>query len=133
MRTLYAFPITALVVVFTPRIIAGLLAALKRPSLLIRRLHSIIRSVTSVIMFALSMSLLIVLVLMYKGTSSLILLSETDQSFIKSDQMKWGIILLAVILILGTMIDLYFSLAVRTFYLTMLYYPEIMDFVCIPE
>jgi len=41
--------------------------------------------------------------------------------------MKWGIILLAVILILGTMLDLYFSLAIRTFYLTMLHYPDIMD------
>lgn len=47
--------------------------------------------------------------------------------FIQSDKMKWGIILLAVILIIGTMIDLYFSLSVRTFYLTKLYYPDIQD------
>ena len=46
--------------------------------------------------------------------------------FIKSNQMKWGIILLAIILIAGTMLDLYFSLAVRTFYLTLLHYPDII-------
>lgn len=39
--------------------------------------------------------------------------------------MKWGLILLTLIFIVGTMIDLYFSLAVRTFYLTMLHYPDI--------
>jgi len=77
-------------------------------------------------MFALSMSLLIILVLMYKGTSSLVKLTETDMDFIKSNQMKWGIIMLALILIAGTMLDLYFSLAVRTFYLTLLHYPDIL-------
>ncbi len=41
--------------------------------------------------------------------------------------MKWGIILLAVILIVGTMFDLYFSLAVRTFYLTLYHYPDILE------
>ena len=125
-RTMYAFPIVALVVVFVPRILGGGLAFLKRYQLNFRRLHSIIRSVTSVIMFALSMSLLIILVLMYKGTNSLIQMTQTDMDFIKGDRMKWGIILLALILIVGTMIDLYFSLAVRTFYLTMLHYPDII-------
>jgi hypothetical protein len=125
-RTLFAFPITALVAVFGPRIIGGILAAMSRSSLTYRRLHSVIRSVTSVLMFALSMSLLIILVLMYKGTTTLIQLTDVDISFIKSEKMKWGIILLALILILGTMLDLYFSLAVRTFYLTLLHYPDIM-------
>ena len=125
-RTMYAFPIVALVVVFVPRILGGGLAYLKRYQLSFRRLHSIIRSVTSVIMFALSMSLLIILVLMYKGTNSLVQMTQTDMDFIKGDRMKWGIILLALILIVGTMIDLYFSLAVRTFYLTMLHYPDII-------
>ena len=125
-RTMYAFPIVALVVVFVPRILGGGLAFLKRYQLNFRRLHSIIRSVTSVIMFALSMSLLIILVLMYKGTNSLVQMTQTDMDFIKGDRMKWGIILLALILIVGTMIDLYFSLAVRTFYLTMLHYPDII-------
>ena len=125
-RTMYAFPIVALALVFVPRILGGGLATLKRYQLPFRRLHSVIRSVTSVIMFALSMSLLIILVLMYKGSNSLIQLTQTDQAFIKGDRMKWGIILLAVILIVGTILDLYFSLAVRTFYLTMLHYPDIV-------
>ena len=123
---MYAFPIVALVLVFVPRILGGGLATLKRYQLPFRRLHSVIRSVTSVIMFALSMSLLIILVLMYKGSNSLIQLTQTDLAFIKGDRMKWGIILLAVILIVGTILDLYFSLAVRTFYLTMLHYPDIV-------
>jgi len=125
-RTMYAFPIVALVLVFVPRILGGGLATFKRYQLSFRRLHSVIRSVTSVIMFALSMSLLIILVLMYKGSNSLIQLTQTDLAFIKGDRMKWGIILLAVILIVGTILDLYFSLAVRTFYLTMLHYPDIV-------
>lgn len=54
-------------------------------------------------------------------------MSEEDASFMQCEQMKWGIILLAVILILGTMFDLYFSLAVRTYYLTKLYYPDLED------
>ncbi len=41
--------------------------------------------------------------------------------------MKWGIIILAVILIMGTILDLYFSISVRTFYLTMLHYPDIIE------
>jgi len=41
--------------------------------------------------------------------------------------MKWGIIMLAIILIVGTMLDLYMSLAVRTFYLTLLHYPDILE------
>lgn len=41
--------------------------------------------------------------------------------------MKWGIILIAVILILGTMFDLYFSLTVRTYYLTKFYYPDLKE------
>ena len=48
------------------------------------------------------------------------------QDLRSQDRMKWGIILLAVILIVGTILDLYFSLAVRTFYLTMLHYPDIV-------
>ncbi len=71
-RIMYAFPIVALVLVFLPRILGGGLAAFKRQELSMRRIHSIIRSITSVLMFALSMSLLIILVLMYKGTTSLV-------------------------------------------------------------
>ena len=81
-RTMYAFPIVALVLVFVPRIMGGGLATIKRYQLSFRRLHSIIRSVTSIIMFALSMSFLIILVLMYKGSNSLITMTETDMDFI---------------------------------------------------
>lgn len=54
-------------------------------------------------------------------------MSDEDLIFIREDQMKWGIILLAVILVLGTMFDLYFSLAVRTLYLVRFYYPDLIQ------
>jgi hypothetical protein len=54
-------------------------------------------------------------------------MSDIDLEFIRSDQMKWGIIILAIILILGTMFDLYFSLTVRTYYLVKFYYPELSE------
>ncbi len=41
--------------------------------------------------------------------------------------MKWGIIFLSVVLVAGTLIDLYFSLVVRTYYLSILYYPDILE------
>lgn len=78
-------------------------------------------------MFGLSMSMLIVLIVLYKGNSNLMKMSEIDITFIRSDQMKWGIIIIAIILILGTMFDLYFSLVVRTFYLTFMTNPDILN------
>ncbi len=77
-------------------------------------------------MFGLCISMLILLVLLYKGTQTLVKMTDNDINFMKSDKMKWGIIILALILIVGTMIDLYFSLTLRTFYLTFLHYPDIM-------
>jgi len=78
-------------------------------------------------MFGLTMSLFIVLIVLYKGTSNLMKMTEIDINFIRSDQMKWGIIIIAIILIIGTMLDLYFSLVVRTFYLTFMTYPDILN------
>lgn len=54
-------------------------------------------------------------------------MSEEDLEFIRSDDMKWGVIILAVTLILGTMFDLYFSLTVRTYYLIRHFYPDLKD------
>lgn len=71
------------------------------------------------------MGQIVILVLLYKGTSQIVVLSDQDQAFLTSDQYKWGIILLAIVLVLGTMFDLYFSLAVRTLYLLRLYYPDL--------
>jgi hypothetical protein len=85
------------------------------------------RSITSVLMFGLSLSKFIILIILYRGNSNLMKMSETDLNFIRSDQMKWGIIIIAIILILGTMLDLYFSLVVRTFYLTFMTYPDILN------
>jgi hypothetical protein len=78
-------------------------------------------------MFGLSMSMFIVLIVLYKGTSNLMKMTEIDITFIRSDQMKWGIIIIAIILIVGTMLDLYFSLVLRTFYLTFMTYPDILN------
>jgi len=69
----------------------------------------------------------IVLIVLYKGTSNLMKMTEIDITFIRSDQMKWGIIIIAIILIVGTMLDLYFSLVLRTFYLTFMTYPDILN------
>lgn len=113
--------------VFVPRVIVFVVAYIKKNDLSPRKLHSTIRSITSVLMFGLSMSMAIVLIVLYKGDSNLMKMSEVDIAFIRSDRMKWGIILLAIILILGTMIDLYFSLVLRTFYLTFMTYPDILD------
>ncbi len=124
---LIALPITGLSVVFVPRVIVFVLAYVKKNDLSPRKLHSTIRSITSVLMFGLSMSMAIVLIVLYKGDSNLMKMSEIDITFIRSDRMKWGIILIAIILILGTMIDLYFSLVLRTFYLTFMTYPDILD------
>lgn len=54
-------------------------------------------------------------------------MSDEDIEFIRSDDMKWGVIILAVMLILGTMFDLYFSLTVRTYYLIRYFYPDLKD------
>ena len=54
-------------------------------------------------------------------------MSDLDIAFIRSDAMKWGIIFIVMILIMGTMLDLYFSLVVRTFYLTFMTYPDILN------
>jgi hypothetical protein len=54
-------------------------------------------------------------------------MSDEDLEFIRSDEMKWGVIILAVTLILGTMFDLYFSLTVRTYYLIKHFYPDLKD------
>ncbi len=124
---LIALPITGLSVVFVPRVIVFVVAYIKKNDLGPRKLHSTIRSITSVLMFGLSMSMAIVLIVLYKGDSNLMKMSEVDIAFIRSDRMKWGIIILAIILILGTMIDLYFSLVLRTFYLTFMTYPDILD------
>ena len=124
---LIALPITGLSVVFVPRVIVFVLAYVKKNDLSPRKLHSTIRSITSVLMYGLSMSMAIVLIVLYKGDSNLMKMSEIDITFIRSDRMKWGIILIAIILILGTMIDLYFSLVLRTFYLTFMTYPDILD------
>ena len=70
--------------------------------------------------------MLIILVVLFKGNSNLLKMTDVDITFIRSDQMKWGIIIIAVILIMGTMVDLYFSLVVRTFYLTFMTYPDII-------
>lgn len=110
-----------------PRVLVFVIAWLKRSVLGPRKLHSTTRSITSVLMFGLSMSMLIVLIVLYKGDSNLMKMTEVDITFLRSDQMKWGIIILAIILILGTMLDLYFSLVLRTFYLTFMAYPDILD------
>jgi hypothetical protein len=68
-------------------------------------------------MFGLCLTYLVILVLLYKGSTDLVQMEDADIFFIRSDQMKWGIIFMAVILIMGTMFDLYFSLAIRTHYL----------------
>lgn len=78
-------------------------------------------------MFGLCLSFLVILVLLYKGSTNIVELTEPDGEFLRSDSMKWVIIMLAVILVIGTMFDLYFSLVVRTFYLTKLYYPDIQS------
>ena len=39
--------------------------------------------------------------------------------FLNSEEMKWGIILLAMSVVVSTLFDLYFSLTIRTFYLNL--------------
>ena len=81
------------------------------------------RSITSVLMFILYLIVLVILILLYKGTQ-VVKLTVADSTFIASDIMKWTVILLAIVLVVGTLFDLYFSLAVRTFYLNLMYYPD---------
>jgi hypothetical protein len=126
-NVLFAFPITGLALIFAPRSIILLFAYCKRRDLRVRRIHSVIRSVTSVFMFGLCMTHLVILTLLYKGASDIVQMSDEDLLFIRSDHMKWGIIVLAVILIVGTMFDLYFSLTVRTYYLVRHFYPDLEE------
>jgi hypothetical protein len=67
------------------------------------------------------------LVLLYKdgASSTLVALTPEDTAFITSDSMKYTITSVTVTLMVGTVVDLYFTLVVRTFYLTKLYYPDI--------
>ncbi len=113
-----------MVLVFIPRALFLIVIFVKRSDLKFRKIHSIIRSVTSVFMFGFCLSYLVTLVLLYKGSSNITALTFTDIIFLHSDPMKWAIIFLALILIFGTMIDLYLSLVVRTYYLVQFYYPN---------
>lgn len=74
------------------------------------------RSITTILLFALYLTLLILIIALYKGS---IIFEETedDINFILSDAMKWLIILLAIGLVVGTLFDLYYSLGVRTYYM----------------
>ena len=92
-----------------------------------RRIHSLLRSGTSVLFFGFTMALMSILVMLYQGSSNIVAMTDGDLLFIQSDQMKWGIIMVSVILIAGTLIDLYFSLVVRTYYLQLVYYPDIAE------
>jgi len=75
-------------------------------------------------MFGFCLSYLVTLVLLYKGSSNIVALTDIDSTFLHSDPMKWAIIFLAMILIFGTMVDLYLSLVIRTYYLVQFYYPD---------
>jgi hypothetical protein len=55
-KVLFSFPITGLVIVFAPRVIALMLAYCFRTNIKYRRIHSVVRSITSVIMFGLCMT-----------------------------------------------------------------------------
>jgi hypothetical protein len=82
---LLAIPITSLVVVFLPRVIGFVVAYLKKKELTARKIQSTIRSITSVLMFGLSMSMLIILVVLFKGNSNLLKMTDVDITFIRSD------------------------------------------------
>jgi hypothetical protein len=76
------------------------------------------RSISTIILFALNLAILVLLVLLYKG-QDIFEMTENDTNFLASDSMKWTIILLAILVVVSVLIDLYFSLAVRTFYLNL--------------
>lgn len=115
---LLIIPILAVILVSTPRsimfcAICGSLGNLNR-----RRCLYKVRAVTSILLFVLSIIILVLLILFYKGTEIFEIQVE-DAIFLASDAMKWTIILLAISVVVMTLFDLYFSLAVRTFYLNL--------------
>lgn len=120
---LIVFPILTIIFIFTPRSIAFLIMQMNKKLLSRRKMQYVCRSITTVLMFILYLIVLVILILLYKGTEVVALTTE-DLAFIASDIMKWTVILLAIILVVGTLFDLYFSLAVRTFYLNLMYYPD---------
>lgn len=77
-----------------------------------------VRAVTTILLFIMSLVALILLILLYKGTE-VFEITEEDAEFLESNEMKWCIILLAILVVISTLFDLYFSLAIRTFYLNL--------------
>lgn len=115
---LMVIPIIALITVSIPRTVSFILIFLQINNLSRRRLMYRIRSITSILLFGLSLCLLVLLILAYKGSDTFTL-TLADMAFLASDEMKWGIILLAMSVVVSTLFDLYFSLAIRTFYLNL--------------
>ena len=69
-------------------------------------------------MFLICLITLIILILLYKG-NDVLTISAADANFLSSSEMKWTIILLAITLVISTLLDLYMSLAIRTYYLNL--------------
>ncbi len=115
---LIVIPIITLIIVSLPRTVSFVLIYQQRDNLGRRRLMYRIRAITSILLFGLSLCILILLILAYKGSETFTLTLE-DMAFLASDEMKWGIILLAMSVVVSTLFDLYFSLAIRTFYLNL--------------
>lgn len=115
---LLIIPILAIVLVSFPRSLAFLLMCQAKNNLKRRKMQYMVRAVTTIILFALSLAILVILILLYKGTQ-VFTTTDNDNNFLASNEMKWTIILLAIMVVISTLFDLYFSLAIRTFYLNL--------------
>ena len=110
------FPILEIVLVSGLRMMTFFVFLFNRKNIKFVKAYYLVRSITTILFFLLCLIYLILIISLYKG-STLFNESTDDIDFILSDQIKWMIILLAICLVAGTLFDLYYSLAIRTYYM----------------
>ena len=115
---LIIMPIMGILLVSFPRALTYLCMCRASSVLKRRRQQYMTRAITTILMFILCLILLILLILLYKG-NEVFTITANDATFLESNAMKWTIILLAITLVISTLLDLYMSLAIRTFYLNL--------------
>lgn len=115
---LVTMPVLAIFLVALPRSLTYFLMCRANQLIKRRKRQYMTRAVTTIMMFLLCLILLVILILLYKG-NEVFTITAADAEFLSSNAMKWTIILLAITLVISTLLDLYMSLAIRTFYLNL--------------
>jgi hypothetical protein len=111
--------VAAALVVSVPRVLGYVFLLPNRHMLTRRRIYYKIRCATTFLLLLVYCALLAILVLFYRGTY-IFEVSKEDMLYIASEENKWFIVNLTVILAIGMGIDLYFTFEIKAYWMIMM-------------